>query len=260
MSDPAEDPGSKREAVPMSEAGRGAVAALIRVAELYDPSVAHRAALRALVAARVSPILGFAAREVGVIVAASALLDIDLAVSRPAVPEADGDRSALGATLLDQVPGLGELAEAVRARSERWDGSGSPDGLFGTDIPERARVVAAIEQLVGSPAVGFLPSWNPALARLQALSGTDFDPAIVEALRLTELESIDLPETPSASILELLAESDGAVYEPDMSDPASNIARAVPNRRCARTVRLISPPYNRRTVGGDSQDVEDVDR
>lgn len=59
---------------------------------------------------------------------------------------------SLGAEVLDDiavscgadVAGLDTAAEVVRGHHERWDGTGYPDGLAGTEIPLSARVVALV--------------------------------------------------------------------------------------------------------------------
>ena len=79
----------------LADAAVGAVVALIRVAELYDPAVAHRAALRALVAERLYAQYVASGGQDGadshedssLIIATAALADIDLVVSQPDDPE-----------------------------------------------------------------------------------------------------------------------------------------------------------------------------
>lgn len=85
-----------------------------------------------------------------------------------------------------------DVADAVRAHRERWDGTGFPDGLAGTDIPVSARIVAtavAVRRLAdglgGSP-----ERHGPELeAALQALAGTELDPDIV-AVTLETLDDV----------------------------------------------------------------------
>lgn len=80
-----------------------------------------------------------------------------------------------------------EIADAVRYQAERWDGQG-PAGLPGDEIPTGARVIA-----IADAADNWLHPPNPTEAmgsaelveKIQAGSGTQFDPEIVEAaLRL----------------------------------------------------------------------------
>lgn len=66
---------------------------------------------------------------------------------------------------------------------ERWDGSGYPDGLKGRQIPVIARVIAVAEALhaITSPRpYRNARSWAEAFHELEAGSGTQFDPEVVE--------------------------------------------------------------------------------
>jgi HD-GYP domain-containing protein (c-di-GMP phosphodiesterase class II) len=47
-----------------------------------------------------------------------------------------------GADWISGVEGLEQVSAIVRSQAERWDGSGFPDGLQGTDIPQGARILA----------------------------------------------------------------------------------------------------------------------
>lgn len=79
-----------------------------------------------------------------------------------------------------------QLGATVALRHhERWDGSGYPDGLRGTQIPLPARIVAvadAFDALISERP--YKPAWSLAQASdwLRQHSGTLFDPACVEAL------------------------------------------------------------------------------
>lgn len=93
--------------------------------------------------------------------------------------------AVLGAEVLQRVAGLARVAEAVRHHHERWDGSGYPDRLSGTDIPLAARIVGACEAFA---ALTSDRPHRPAYDRPTALdvlrlgSGSQFDPGVVEAL------------------------------------------------------------------------------
>lgn len=75
---------------------------------------------------------------------------------------------------------------------ERWDGSGYPDGLRGTDIPLPARIVAVadvFDALVSERP--YKPAWSveQAVTHVREQSGKLFDPACVEAL-LRDMTSV----------------------------------------------------------------------
>jgi two-component system, cell cycle response regulator len=90
-----------------------------------------------------------------------------------------------GEALVSVVPGLGGAAQVVRSHHERFDGAGYPDGLAAEEIPLAARIVAAADAFVAM--TESRPYEGPrgrfeALTELQASSGTQFDPRVVEAL------------------------------------------------------------------------------
>ena len=73
----------------------------------------------------------------------------------------------------------------VRHGHERWDGSGYPDGLAGEEIPLGARIIFACDALDAMTtdrpyraAMGM----EEACAELRRCAGTQFDPAVVDAL------------------------------------------------------------------------------
>ena len=91
-----------------------------------------------------------------------------------------------GERLLSQIGGiLGNVGHIVRSCHEDWDGTGYPDGLAGEDIPLVARIVRACDAFSAMTADRPYRNARPvdeAVAELQRCSGTDFDPAVVEAL------------------------------------------------------------------------------
>lgn len=50
-----------------------------------------------------------------------------------------------GAGIVEDSPWLSDLAPAIRHHHERWDGTGTPDGLAGEDIPLEARLIGLAE-------------------------------------------------------------------------------------------------------------------
>jgi HD-GYP domain-containing protein (c-di-GMP phosphodiesterase class II) len=96
-----------------------------------------------------------------------------------------------GERLLDRVGGLlGEIGTIVRSCHERWDGRGYPDGLAGTDIPLVARIVCccdAFSAMTTDRPYRSALTLDRAVAELHANAGTQFDPAVVDAVaRLVE--------------------------------------------------------------------------
>jgi GAF domain-containing protein len=90
-----------------------------------------------------------------------------------------------GSETLARIPGLEAVATIVRFHHERWDGAGYPDGLSGGRIPLASRIIAACD------AYGAMTCDRPyrsamdpgdALDEIRGGSGTQFDPAVVQAL------------------------------------------------------------------------------
>ena len=94
-----------------------------------------------------------------------------------------------GERLLSQVGGiLGNVGRIVRSCHEDWDGTGYPDGLAGEEIPLVARIVRACDAFSAMTTDRSYRKARPAdeaIAELRRCSGTDFDPAVVDALAAT---------------------------------------------------------------------------
>jgi HD-GYP domain-containing protein (c-di-GMP phosphodiesterase class II) len=91
-----------------------------------------------------------------------------------------------GERLLSQVGGiLGNVGRIVRSCHEDWDGTGYPDGLSGEQIPLVARIVRccdAFSAMTTDRSYRKALPVSEAVAELRRCSGTDFDPAVVDAL------------------------------------------------------------------------------
>jgi HD-GYP domain-containing protein (c-di-GMP phosphodiesterase class II) len=91
-----------------------------------------------------------------------------------------------GERLLSQIGGiLGNVGRIVRSCHEDWDGTGYPDGLAAESIPLVARIVRACDAFSAMTTDRSYRKARPveeAVAELQRCSGTDFDPAVVEAV------------------------------------------------------------------------------
>jgi len=77
-----------------------------------------------------------------------------------------------------------EIASVVRHHHERWDGHGKPDGAAGEQIPLAARILAVaegFEAMTAGRGRERLPV-AAALEQLKAGSGSEFDPAVLDAL------------------------------------------------------------------------------
>ncbi len=101
----------------------------------------------------------------------------------------------VGAEILERVAFPYPVAPIVRSHHERWDGTGYPDGLKGDQIPKGARVLAAVDCLDALASHRQYRNALPldvAMEDVIAMSGSSFDPAVVEVLgrRYRELETM----------------------------------------------------------------------
>jgi diguanylate cyclase (GGDEF)-like protein/putative nucleotidyltransferase with HDIG domain len=101
----------------------------------------------------------------------------------------------VGSEILERVAFPYPVAPIVRSHHERWDGTGYPDGLKHEEIPIGARILAAVDcldALASDRQYRNALSLDHAMEKVAALSGTSFDPRVVEILkrRYVELEGM----------------------------------------------------------------------
>jgi HD-GYP domain-containing protein (c-di-GMP phosphodiesterase class II) len=93
--------------------------------------------------------------------------------------------SVVGERILAASPALRSLGPVIRSTHEHFDGRGYPDGLAGTAIPLASRIIAACDAF---SAITADRAYRPAQSAVEAIeelrrhAGTQFDPAVVEAL------------------------------------------------------------------------------
>ncbi len=102
----------------------------------------------------------------------------------------------IGDKLLEPLDLLAAARPIVRHHHERWDGSGYPDGLAGTDIPFGARIVSVVDSIeVMSSRQLYREPRTPdeIVGELIACRAKQWDPQIVDlALRLIESGELQL--------------------------------------------------------------------
>jgi len=89
-----------------------------------------------------------------------------------------------GLAIVREIGFLDEALAGIMHHHERMDGSGYPMGLAGAEIPEFARVIAvadAFDAMTSNRSYRGARSIEEAVADLRKWSGTQFDPALVEA-------------------------------------------------------------------------------
>lgn len=92
-----------------------------------------------------------------------------------------------GAAILDETPGLEELAPIVLHHHERWDGRGYPTGRHGLDIPVESRVIFVADAFDAMTQGRYGPplSIEAAVEEMERCAGWQFDPVVVKALRIS---------------------------------------------------------------------------
>ena len=90
----------------------------------------------------------------------------------------------VGHQILQSIGFLNQAAEIVLAHQERWDGGGYPRKLKGAEIPLGARIFAiadTLDAMTSDRPYRKGVSYEEARAEIARCSGTQFDPACVEA-------------------------------------------------------------------------------
>ena len=105
-----------------------------------------------------------------------------------------------GATILGggRRPLLRMAAEMARSHHERFDGQGYPDGLYGTQIPIAARIIAVADTyiaLMGERPHRVEYEFSHALSQIESEKGKAFDPDVVEAFLSLGEQLRDFPRS-----------------------------------------------------------------
>jgi putative nucleotidyltransferase with HDIG domain len=106
----------------------------------------------------------------------------------------------IGARIVEGVPFLQDTLPVIRYHHERWDGSGYPLGLKGSDIPIQARIFAVadvFDALTSNRSYRQKSSPTEAIQYLNEQANLLFDPSIVETF--TQLPYTDFVQQEKAS-------------------------------------------------------------
>lgn len=97
------------------------------------------------------------------------------------------EHPSIGAAILQDTPGLEELAPIVLYHHERWDGRGYPSGRHGLDIPVESRVIFVADAFDAMTQGRYGPalSIEHAVEEMERCAGWQFDPVVVKALRIS---------------------------------------------------------------------------
>jgi len=88
----------------------------------------------------------------------------------------------IGYRIIEQVPALRSMTDAVLYHHERYDGEGYPSGLRGEEIPLEARVVCVADcfsAMTSERPYRSALTVDEACAELESCAGTQFDPRVV---------------------------------------------------------------------------------
>ena len=88
-----------------------------------------------------------------------------------------------GQIILDPVKELNEIGKVVRSHHEKYDGTGYPDGLKGTEIPLGSRIMAiadTFDSITSDRPYRSAASHRRAVKEIIRCSGSQFDPEVVE--------------------------------------------------------------------------------
>lgn len=94
------------------------------------------------------------------------------------------EHSTIGAIILQPIKGMEEIAKAIRAHHERFDGTGYPDGLPGGEIPLATRIISVadtFDTMTTDRPYRRRLSEEAALKEIESCSGSQFDPVVVQA-------------------------------------------------------------------------------
>jgi putative nucleotidyltransferase with HDIG domain len=101
------------------------------------------------------------------------------------------EHCTLGYGIVRKIPFLSDAAEIVHAHQERFDGTGYPRGLRGTEIPIGARIFAiadALDAITSDRPYRRGSTFTEATAEIARCAGKQFDPEIVKVF-------LSIPET-----------------------------------------------------------------
>jgi len=190
-----------------------AAASLARAVDARDAYTGSHSQRVAQLAVRLAARLGLSHEELELTQLAASLHDVGkLALPedllRKPAPLSEPEWATLqqhaqiGSRMLESL-GVDPVAEWVLHHHERWDGTGYPDRLAGTEIPVGARIIFvadAYDAMTSDRLYRARCSDAEAVAEIVRCAGTQFDPSVVEALS-EELEPgvVPMPELQHAA-------------------------------------------------------------
>jgi diguanylate cyclase (GGDEF)-like protein/PAS domain S-box-containing protein len=117
------------------------------------------------------------------IISSNELMDMPSPMDHDAIA-LDQDHPITGYRIAKSIPELLPAADLILAHHERWDGTGYPQHLKGTDIPLVVRAFQLLDRfegLTGDPSCPL--DTGEALSMLSMEAGREYDPNLVKALK-----------------------------------------------------------------------------
>lgn len=120
----------------------------------------------------------------------------------------------IGSRLIDNVPLLRPMTQAILHHHERFDGDGYPSGLRGEQIPLEARLIGvadAFSAMTSERPYRGRMSLDAACAELERCAGSQFDPQVVRAF-VDEVRRDDRSADDGPGVAELLDDPEFAAH------------------------------------------------
>jgi HD-GYP domain-containing protein (c-di-GMP phosphodiesterase class II) len=186
-----------RQAIELSRAYRGTTLLLSDVLEVDDEYTGFHSRSVVSLSVAVSDALGLSSRQRRNVEFGALLHDVGkIAVPKEIInkpgPLTDDEWLVIkahtieGQKMLDRVGGLlSDVGQIVRSSHEKWDGTGYPDGLKAGEIPVESAIVSccdAFNAMTTDRSYRSAMSLEDAMDELRANAGSQFSPAVVDAL------------------------------------------------------------------------------
>jgi putative nucleotidyltransferase with HDIG domain len=186
-----------RQAIELSRAYRGTTLLLCDVLEVDDEYTGFHSKSVVSLSVAVADAMGLSPRERRNVEFGALLHDVGkIAVPKEIInkpgPLTDDEWMVIkthtieGQRMLDRVGGLlSDVGRVVRSSHEKWDGTGYPDGLMGEQIPVTSAIVCccdAFNAMTTDRSYRDAMPLEEAIEELEANSGTQFSPGVVDAL------------------------------------------------------------------------------
>ncbi|MBI3585404.1 MAG: response regulator [Nitrospinae bacterium] len=173
----------------------GIIATLASTIEARDPYTAGHAIRMAEYSKNIAVKMGISGMEIDIIYRAGLLHDIGkigipdrILLKKGSLDEDEvrimRDHPEIGGKILDKMDGLGEVAAIVRQHHTYFDGRNSLNNMKGKEISLGARIIAvadAFEAMTSVRPYKKAISVSEAVKELKKMSGTQFDPEVVDA-------------------------------------------------------------------------------